>query len=91
MHEEQLTSITDDPYKELFDEKSQCTWAHIFHALIKKFPTDDVLRNENNSVTRAMKEEGEYEGKSAIRMSTNTLLYRHVFRKAYVFNRIFVG
>lgn len=91
VHEEQLSSATDDYEEELFGESRSCAWPHIIDALLKRFLTDDVLQEAYNSVTRAGQREGEDEAKFAVRLSSSSRLCRHVFRKADVVNYYLCG
>lgn len=91
MHEEQLSSATDDYEEELFGESRRCEWPHIIDALLKRFLTDDVLQGSYNAVTRAEQREGEDEERFEVRLSTSSRFYSHVFRKADVVNYYLCG
>lgn len=55
------------------------SWTHVTQELLRRFLTDDVLRQAQDAVTRAEKSGHEDESKCAERMSKTARLCRNVF------------
>lgn len=65
-------------------DHGSCT--HVVHALLRRFPSDVVLRKAHDAVSRAGQRNGEDEAEFAERISKAARLCRHVFRKEELIN-----
>lgn len=72
VHEEKLRSVTDDPGEEIYGVRELCAWTQFVDALLKRFLTEEVLKEAYNSFNRATKREGEDEETFETRMSTRS-------------------
>lgn len=86
VHEEKLSSGTDNPEEELFGEIDQCKRRNVADALMRRLITNGFLQKAYKAVTRDSQKEGKNEARFALRLRTSLRLCRHVFRKLDVVN-----
>lgn len=81
VQEEQLSSATDNPEEDLYGEISVCKWSDIIDALLRRFLTDDILKESYDGVTLTKQLPDEDEAGFEISLSECSRGYRNVFRK----------